>query len=130
MAHSNQRTGLATGASLVGIAVIAGAMGAHALKPLLETQALESYETAVRYQVYHGLALLILNGIGRASQWSNRLMITGTLLFSGSIFVLSTDELMGISASFLGPVTPLGGVLLIASWAVIVNNILREKSQK
>lgn len=117
-------------ASLLGaIAVILGAMGAHALKGSIEASSLESYITAVRYQMWHSLALLFLAILGDQigpSKWVYRLWTLGIIFFSGSIYALSLDELIHQNFSFLGPITPLGGLLLIAGWIVLFINTLRK----
>jgi uncharacterized membrane protein YgdD (TMEM256/DUF423 family) len=106
-------------------AVILGALGAHALKSVLSEQALDSYLTGVRYQMYHALFLL---GVAAVQQhldplWMNRgvwLALIGVILFSGSIYLLSTREITALThIGFLGPITPIGGLLLISSWISI-----------
>jgi len=106
------------------LSVALGAMGAHALRPLLSEASLGNFETAVKYQFYHALALLavaILVQYGHkklltASGW---LFFVGILCFSGSLFLLSTRELHGMAVSWLGPVTPLGGLFLMSGWALV-----------
>lgn len=104
------------GAVLGGIGVMAGAFGAHGLQDVLEPKYLAIFETAVRYQMYHALALV---GIGLLPQacrstalagWS---MVTGTIVFSGSLYTLA---LSGVDQ--WGAVTPIGGMLLIVGWGV------------
>lgn len=101
-------------------AVVLGALGAHALKGEIEAGSLASFETAVRYQAWHALALLGLAAlrsqrqIPRAISW---LWGSGVILFSGSIYGLSLDNLADAQWSFLGPITPLGGLLMIIGWA-------------
>ena len=98
------------------LAVILGAFGAHALTSRLSAEQLVSWETGVRYQMFHALALLVLAlwfDRGMALKPSLICFALGTLLFSGSIYLLS----LGIGPrAVLGPVTPVGGVLLIAGW--------------
>ena len=96
-------------------AVALGALGAHSLKGVLEPSSLESYKVAVLYQLIHTLALLALASTDYKQVTAN-LWTAGILLFSGSIYALALDELLGMSLSFLGPITPLGGLLLIAGW--------------
>lgn len=105
-------------ASILGaLSVAGGAFGAHALKGQLTEAALGSFETGVRYQMYHALALLVVAllakqsptvGLLNAAGWC---FVAGIVLFSGSLYGLS---LAGIKA--LGPVTPLGGAAFIAGW--------------
>ena len=105
-------------ASILGaLSVAGGAFGAHALKGKLTESALGSFETGVRYQMYHAIALLVVALLAAQYPAVKNLTIAGwcfvagTVLFSGSLYGLS---LMGIKA--LGPVTPLGGVAFIAGW--------------
>ncbi len=109
-------------ASILGaLSVAGGAFGAHALKGQLTETALGSFETGIRYQMYHALALLLVALLIKQSphvSWltaAGGCFIAGTVLFSGSLYGLS---LAGIKA--LGPVTPLGGVALIAGWICLV----------
>ena len=106
----------ALGALSAGIAVALGAFGAHALKTRLDANLLAVFETGVRYQLYHAFALLAVawawsrwpGSVLLASGW---LFVAGTLLFSGSLYLLS---LTGVR--WLGAVTPLGGVAWLAAW--------------
>ena len=106
----------ALGALSAGIAVALGAFGAHALKTRLDANLLAVFETGVRYQMYHAFALLAVawawsrwpGSVLLASGW---LFVAGTLLFSGSLYLLS---LTGVR--WLGAVTPLGGVAWLAAW--------------
>ena len=118
---SSQRLFLIFGALFGGIAVVTGALGAHALKPRLTEVHLAAYETAVKYQVYHALALILLVVImyhikSNLLKYAGYLFIAGIFIFSGSIYLLSTTEVTQLNVKFLGPVTPLGGLCLIAGW--------------
>ncbi|MEM7659917.1 MAG: DUF423 domain-containing protein [Bacteroidota bacterium] len=98
-------------------AVILGALGAHALEKHLTANQLDSFETAVRFQMYHALFLLFLGKAWetkahRLGQTAIALVILGTLLFSGSIYLLV------LSSVPVGIVTPIGGMLLIVGWGV------------
>jgi len=103
------------------VAIALGAFGAHKLKPLLSPEHAESFQTASKYQVYHAIALLIIfsgnfDGIKglKAIGW---LLNVGIVLFSGSIYLLSTREITHITGiGILGPVTPLGGLCFLAGW--------------
>ena len=101
-------------------AVILGAFGAHALKEVLSESQISSFQTGVRYQFFHGLAILILSL--NSKQFTDRLssiikiMSAGIILFSFSIYLLNIQDLVGFSMSYLGPITPIGGLLLITSW--------------
>ena len=117
---------LVGGVLLILTGICFGALGAHGIKPLVSKDELESFKTGVDYQIYHGLSLLILflliNQLKINLTWSIRIMFSGILLFSGSIYLLSLKVPLGITswAAFLGPVTPIGGILLISSWALVL----------
>lgn len=98
-----------------GLAVILGAIGAHILKDILEPDSLESFKTGTTYQLFHAIAIMALPTNSKFL-WTARLWIFGILLFSFSIYLLVFDELLGLNLSFLGPITPLGGLSLIAGW--------------
>ena len=101
-------------------AVILGAFGAHALKEVLSESQLSSFQTGVRYQFFHGLAILILsfnmNYFTKRLSSIIKIMSVGIILFSFSIYLLNIQYLIGFSMSYLGPITPIGGLLLITSW--------------
>ncbi len=101
-----------------GLAVILGALGAHALQEVLAPQALESFKTATTYQLFHAVALIALPSSEKFI-WTARFWIAGILLFSGSIYFLVFDELIGMNLSFIGPITPFGGLFLIAGWIAL-----------
>ncbi len=119
-------------AALFGVvAIILGAFGAHGLKKVLQVEQLTSFETGVRYQMYHALFLLFLGNFSWLTLKEKAivfyLVLIGVLLFSGSIYLLSTSAITGIKTKILGPITPIGGMFLIVSWiyflyAVIVKN--------
>jgi uncharacterized membrane protein YgdD (TMEM256/DUF423 family) len=107
------------------IAVALGALGAHALKPLLSADALSGFETATRYHLVHVVAMLgcvVFSRIAphRLIDYAFRLFFWGTVLFSGSLYLLCTRALWaGDWIKVLGPVTPIGGLALIAGWLCI-----------
>ena len=115
------------GAFICGTAVILGAFGAHLLENYLSVNALQYYEVCVRYQFFHGLALLFLS-IDK-SPFAKRtalLFAVGILLFSGSIYGLSlSNSSVVLLPKLLGPVTPLGGLLLILGWINLAVGYLR-----
>lgn len=112
------------------MSIVLGAMAAHALKEVLEAKELASFETGVRYAMYHGLAFLIL-GISADRlpklTWVYRLILSGVILFSGSIFLLSMQSLLGVSMKFLGLITPLGGTLMIIGWVIFIFRLIGLK---
>jgi uncharacterized membrane protein YgdD (TMEM256/DUF423 family) len=101
-------------------AVILGAFGAHSLKEVLSENQLSSFQTGVRYQFFHGLTILILsfnmNYFTKRLSSIIKIMSVGIILFSFSIYLLNIQYLIGFSMSYLGPITPIGGLLLITSW--------------
>jgi uncharacterized membrane protein YgdD (TMEM256/DUF423 family) len=101
-------------------AVILGAFGAHSLKEVLSESQLSSFQTGVRYQFFHGLTILILsfnmNYFTKRLSSIIKIMSAGIILFSFSIYLLNIQDLVGFSMSYLGPITPIGGLLLITSW--------------
>ena len=114
------RHSFALGALFAGIAVALGAFGAHGLKGMVEESALQTWEVAVRYQLWHALALLITAFAAEklsadACRLARRLFVIGILLFSGSLYGLTLG-----GPSWLGPVTPLGGLALIGGWVVLI----------
>ncbi|WP_420597502.1 DUF423 domain-containing protein [Deinococcus sp.] len=102
-----------SGALLTGTAVALGAFGAHALKATLSPENLAIFETGVRYQMYHGLGLLVLGAYPqqrRGPKW----LLAGTLIFSGSLYVLALSDI-----KVLGAITPIGGVLQLIGWGLV-----------
>lgn len=119
------------GCFLMAFAVILGAFGAHALADRLESHQLEVYKTGVFYQFVHSLGILIVGLLSlHISEVKLRWVIIyfglGILFFSGSVYLLSTSSITGIPRSFLGPVTPLGGLLFIAGWLSLAYQLSRK----
>lgn len=114
-------------------AVVFGALGAHALENHLDESALKSFETGVRYQLYHALLLLWVGSTSlirpKFQKIIGLLLIIGVLFFSFSIYLLSTSAWLGLQVSFLGPVTPIGGLLLILAWLLIFINFTKMKTK-
>ncbi|MBW8358278.1 MAG: DUF423 domain-containing protein [Weeksellaceae bacterium] len=113
------------------LSVILGAFGAHALKKVLSVDKLQSFETGVRYQMYSALFLLIVGYILKfespSEKWISILMIAGTFIFSFSIYLLSFSDVSGVNFKFLGPVTPVGGLLMIISWAMLIFYFIKNR---
>ncbi len=111
-------------------AVSLGALGSHFLKVRLTQDALSSFEVGVRYLVYHSLAILIISSFSTLDSAIKltfvKLTLVGILLFSGSIFMLSTQQLHGWPVKYLGPITPIGGFLLISAWGYLMLSFLRK----
>ena len=117
---------LRAGAILAGVAVIAGAFGAHLLEDALTPERLETFETAARYQMYHALALV---GIGltrhpEAYRVTGYLFTAGIVVFSGSLYMLTLTD-----TAWLGAITPIGGVLFIAGWGFLAATGLKSESR-
>ncbi|NIR47234.1 DUF423 domain-containing protein [candidate division KSB1 bacterium] len=121
-----ERLFFAIGAVSAFVAVAAGAFGAHGLKSRLSPDMLDTFEVGVRYQMYHALALLAV--AWACSRWpgtlttaSGWLFIIGTIIFSGSLYVLSMSGIR-----WFGAITPVGGVAFLAGWACLVVAIMRS----
>ncbi|MEZ4786348.1 MAG: DUF423 domain-containing protein [Flavobacterium haoranii] len=114
------------------ISIILGAFGAHALKKVLQPEQLTSFETGVRYQMYHALFLLFIATTNMIALKEKAIVfylaLVGVILFSGSIYLLSTSAISGLKLRFIGPVTPLGGLLLIGSWAYLLYALLLKNN--
>ena len=118
------------GVLFCGTAVILGAFGAHLLSDMLSADAIQSFEVGVRYQFFHGMALLFLSLTPTPKKFINRtalLFIIGTLLFSISIYLLSLSTMYGDTGlpAIMGPVTPMGGLMLILGWLNLLVGYLR-----
>jgi uncharacterized membrane protein YgdD (TMEM256/DUF423 family) len=114
------------------LSIVFGALGAHALEKVLSEEKLTSFEVGVKYQMYHGIALLALIGLNTKLQIELkvcfRFLISGVLLFSGSLYVLSLQGLIGLKLGMVfGPLTPIGGLLMIAGWLVFLVKISKSK---
>lgn len=112
-------------------AIILGAFGAHALKKQLSVDQLASFETGVKYQIYHALFLLFVGMntlmVEKAKKIVLRLVVFGIIFFSGSIYLLTTQPISGIDFKFIGIITPIGGALLILAWSLILWNFWKSK---
>lgn len=128
------KTIIGTAAILGFISIIFGAFGAHALKEVLAPEQLVSFETGVRYQMYHALFLFFVGIVNFLTEKQKKVIFTltliGVLLFSGSIYLLATQVISGINFKFLGPVTPIGGLLLILSWGLLTFYSFGQKTDR
>ncbi len=118
--------------SLFGLLSIAfGAFGTHSLKDLISIEAIQTFETGVRYQMYHAIVLLFVGSTTfiqpKAKKTLFYLIIFGVLLFSGSIYGLATNNLTRFDFKTIGFVTPIGGLLLIISWTLLLISFLKMK---
>jgi uncharacterized membrane protein YgdD (TMEM256/DUF423 family) len=113
------------------LSIILGAFGAHALKKVLTLEQLVSFETGVRYMMYHALFLLFVGSSSIITEAQKKapfyFTLFGTIFFSGSLFLLTTSAITGIDFKFLGPITPIGGLFLIAAWASFFFASLKKK---
>jgi len=115
------------------IAVLGGAFGAHALKEILSPEHLASFNTGVRYQMIHAVVLIGLFLLGikfemKQFRIAAQLIFWGVILFSGSIYLLTLKNIIGVEAlKFAGPITPIGGLLIITGWFFIVLGAMKVK---
>lgn len=112
-------------------AVVLGAFGAHALGDVLPDSALATFETGVKYQMYHALLLLVVGGLDIISEKAKKpvfyLLLTGIILFSGSIYLLATNALTAYDFTSIALLTPLGGLLLILAWVFLAVDFIKLK---
>jgi uncharacterized membrane protein YgdD (TMEM256/DUF423 family) len=125
---------ISTGALFGMIAIVLGAFGAHALKKTLLPEQLLTFETGVRYQMYHALFLIFIGMLGDLTEKTKKiifsLVVFGVLLFSGSIYLLATNTMTSFDFKVIGFVTPIGGLLLILAWGVLFLHFLKKKPKK
>lgn len=124
------KTILCTGAVLGLLSVVLGAFGSHGLRELISEDSLSSFNTGVAYQMYHSLLLLIIAGVTKISDKKKKLIYgfitTGILFFSFSIYLLSTNSLTDFNFSSLFFITPIGGLLLIVGWSLLIYSSLKD----
>jgi uncharacterized membrane protein YgdD (TMEM256/DUF423 family) len=117
---------------LGGLAVVFGAFGAHALKKILNKEQLKSFETGVKYQLYHAIVLLIIgfnfNLEIALEKYMAYSFLLGILLFSFSIYGLVISSAKNKKLTFLGPITPIGGLFLIIGWILLCISILNMQA--
>ncbi|TCP25096.1 uncharacterized membrane protein YgdD (TMEM256/DUF423 family) [Tenacibaculum skagerrakense] len=107
------------------LSIIFGAFGAHALKKKLTLEQLTSFETGVKYQMYHAIVLLVVGfNFNQNLRNASLLFIIGTILFSFSIYGLVLSDAFGKKMKLLGPVTPIGGLCLLIGWVLLLINFL------
>lgn len=104
--------------------IIFGAFGAHRLKRLVPAEVLSSFETGVKYQLLHAVVLLVLGLHFEFIDFTERMiatcLISGVILFSFSIYGLCYAKVKKINLKFLGPITPVGGLLLMSGWGLLL----------
>ena len=120
-----------TGSILGFLGVVIGAFAAHGLKPLISLESIQTFETGVRYQMYHALLLLFVGGTTLIPKKKKTLIFYfvfgGVVLFSGSIYGLATNVLTGFDFKTIALVTPLGGLLLISGWMIMILSFFKAK---
>ncbi len=113
------------------LAVLLGAFGAHGLQKLVDTKSVTSFETGVRYQMYHAFLLFVLGLIPNVSLRAKRiifyLVLSGLVLFSFSIYILAINSLFDFDFKAIAFITPVGGALLIAAWGILGFQIYKTK---
>ena len=123
---------LITGAILGVLGIVLGAFAAHGLEKVITKDALDTFETGVRYQMYHALLLLILGSTNTVNQKTKLIVLIVTLIgivfFAGSIFALATNCLTGFDFRKIAMITPIGGLLLIGSWALLLVKFIGIKN--
>lgn len=128
-----ERKWVITGLILIIIAIILGAFGAHGLKSITNDETiLQSFDTATKYQFFQGLGFLVIPFINVRFQIQSKtiflLMLLGTIFFSGSIYGLTVAKLNGLESlkKAFGPVTPIGGLLMILAWFLLLIRVIRH----
>jgi uncharacterized membrane protein YgdD (TMEM256/DUF423 family) len=123
---------ITTTAALLGmIAIVLGAFGAHALKKVLSLEQLNTFETGVKYQMYHALFLLFIGTSKSVSEKAKKiifnLVVVGIIFFSGSIYLLATNDLTSFDFKTIGFITPIGGAMLILAWTWLFADFYKKK---
>ena len=122
------------GGSIIGLlAVVLGAFAAHGLEKSITQEAIETFQTGVRYQMYHAILLLFVGSTSLLNAKTKKRIyystILGVLLFSGSIYGLSTNEITGFDFKSIGFITPVGGLFFIISWILMILGFLKFKAE-
>ena len=123
---------IVTGIIFLILGIILGAFGAHGLKSLLPNnpEKIISFDTGVKYQIYGAFSMLILGFNSDKLKFSLKsvftLLLLGHLFFSVSIYLLSIQTIINIKLSFLGPITPVGGLLMVSAWLVLIIKFIRN----
>lgn len=119
------------GATLFVLAIVLGAFGAHGLKRYVDAEQLKTFEVGVRYQFYQAIAFLILGFNADKIKFNlksiSTTLLIGTIFFSGSIYMLSIAEILNISEKIIGPITPIGGLIMIIAWILFIVKLVKAK---
>ena len=122
---------LITGSILGLISIVLGAFASHGLEKVITEDAINTFQVGVRYQMYHALMLLFVGSTTKikvkSKQWIFLLVVLGIFLFSGSIYGLATNDLTGFDFKAIGFITPIGGLLLVLCWLVMLVEFLKLK---
>lgn len=126
---------ISTGIIIIVTSIILGAFGAHALEKVVTEEKLRSFEVGIKYQMYQGLGLLVLASLFNSFSFSLnlvfRLQLIGIILFSLSIYGLVLTPLIGINLKMLfGPLTPIGGLLMIIGWIILLIKHIKTKGNE
>ena len=130
-----RKTFLRIGSLMAFFAVALGAFGAHGLKALITPERLDIYQTGVTYQFYHALGILLVALMIHYRKtsflvYAGWLFTVGILFFSGSLYLLAIRDWVGFQASWLGPITPIGGVLFLAGWLMVFSSTFQDRKTK
>src|SRR5690606_9656373 len=116
------------------LSITLGAFAAHGLEKLISEDAQKTFETGVKYQIYHALFLLFLGNTSNINRKTKKtillLVVIGIVFFSGSIYGLATNNLSAFDFKVIGFITAIGGLLLIVSWVVLLINFLKLPADK
>lgn len=127
-----QKLFLTIGTILAGLAVVLGAFGAHGLKKIVDADTVSVYQTGVQYQMYHALALIVVGILAdrianNFINYSGYLFITGVVFFSGSLYLIASFKAMNkVVSPGIGILTPIGGLLFILGWLLLLIAILKK----
>ena len=129
-----RKTFIRIGAISMAVAVMLGAFGAHGLKEIISAEGMHTFETGAKYHVYHSLAILLLGillyyrktSLMPIAGW---LFLAGIICFSGSLYVLSFAELGNLPTSIIGPITPIGGLMLILGWGTLAASTFQDNEK-
>lgn len=112
------------------LAIVFDAFGAHGLKKIVSPESLATFEVGVKYQMYHALFLLCVSSfLGFTVEQQKQILwltVSGVIFFSGSIYLLTFKDILPFSVRWLGPITPIGGVLLILAWLRVAFFLLKK----
>lgn len=129
-----RKTFIRLGSLFALLAVVLGAFGAHALEKAVAPEQLETFEIGVRYQFYHAFALVAVGLLmywrkTSLLPWAGRLFAIGILLFSGSLYLLSLRDLLQLDISWVGPITPIGGILFMVGWGLLLISTYQDNQR-